>query len=376
MIRATIRWLISSVALLFSVTVLTFLLNALAPGDAAKAILSGQTTSYTPEQYQQVRHELGIDRPLPAQYWHWLDRLLHGSLGTDLFSGEPITRALNERLGASLSIIVGTIALSSLVGIGIGVFSAVRGGLRRQAPRQPVIDRSGRAEFLARPGPGRVLRRPVSALPGHWVRCVLHRSGTVAQQPRASGGDAVVRGFGVHRPPNARRDGRRAGARLRHRTARARVEPPGNRLQARAAQCGDPRRHSARGDVRQPARRHGHHRGRVRHSGTRSAGGHREQCPQSADDRGRRVLFHGGGRHREPARRPLVRMAQSRRCVRHDDVRDRRGSGRGSEPASSGHPSIGPCGRPHVSARHGRGDVPRPARRGGGRSGARRPGGP
>jgi peptide/nickel transport system permease protein len=128
MVRATIRWLISSAALLFSVTVLTFLLNALAPGDAAKAILSGQTTSYTPEQYQRVRHELGIDRPLPAQYWHWLDRLLHGSLGTDLFSGEPITRALNERLGASLSIIVGTIVLSSVVGIGIGVFSAVRGG--------------------------------------------------------------------------------------------------------------------------------------------------------------------------------------------------------------------------------------------------------
>jgi peptide/nickel transport system permease protein len=128
MIRATIRWLISSVALLFSVTVLTFLLNALAPGDAAKAILSGQTTSYTPEQYQQIRHELGIDRPLPVQYWHWLDRLLHGSLGTDLFSGEPITQALGERLGASLSIIVGTVALSSLVGIGIGVFSAVRGG--------------------------------------------------------------------------------------------------------------------------------------------------------------------------------------------------------------------------------------------------------
>jgi peptide/nickel transport system permease protein len=128
MIRATMRWLTSSAVLLFVVTVLTFLLNALAPGDAAKAILSGQTTSYTPQQYQQVRHELGIDRSLPVQYWHWLDRLLHGSLGTDLFSGQPITQALNERLGASLSIIVGTVLVSSLVGIGIGIFSAVHGG--------------------------------------------------------------------------------------------------------------------------------------------------------------------------------------------------------------------------------------------------------
>lgn len=128
MIRATARWLVTSVVLLFAVTVLTFLLSALAPGDAAKALLSGQTTSYTDEQYQHVRHELGIDQSLPVQYWHWLDRLFHGSLGTDLFSGQPITQALNERLGASLSIIIGTVLVSALVGIAIGVFSAVRGG--------------------------------------------------------------------------------------------------------------------------------------------------------------------------------------------------------------------------------------------------------
>jgi peptide/nickel transport system permease protein len=129
MIRAAVRWLASSLALLFAVTVLTFLLSALAPGDAAKAMLSGQTTSYSAEQYQQLRHELGIDQPLPVQYWHWLDRLLHGSLGTDLFSGQPITEALGGRLGASLSIIVGTVLVSGLVGVAAGTFSAVRGGL-------------------------------------------------------------------------------------------------------------------------------------------------------------------------------------------------------------------------------------------------------
>jgi peptide/nickel transport system permease protein len=129
MIRATARWLAYSTTLLFAVTVLTFVLSALAPGDAAKAILSGQTTSYTPEQYQQLRHELGIDQPLPVQYWHWLSGLLHGNLGTDLFSGQPITQALNGRLGASLSIIVGTVLVSALVGVAVGVFSAVRSGL-------------------------------------------------------------------------------------------------------------------------------------------------------------------------------------------------------------------------------------------------------
>jgi peptide/nickel transport system permease protein len=128
MVRAALRWLASSLVLLFAVTALTFVLSSLAPGDAAKAILSGQTTSYTPEQYQQVRHQLGIDEPLPVQYWHWLYRLLHGSLGTDLFSGQPVTEALNGRLTASLSIIAGTVVVSGLVGVGLGVASALRGG--------------------------------------------------------------------------------------------------------------------------------------------------------------------------------------------------------------------------------------------------------
>jgi peptide/nickel transport system permease protein len=129
MIRAMVRWLGSSVVLLFVVTALTFVLASLAPGDAAKSILSGQTTSYTPQQYQQIRHELGIDQPLPVQYWHWLSRLLHGSLGTDLFSGQPVTQALNGRLGASLSMIIGTVIVSAVAGVAIGVLGAVRGGL-------------------------------------------------------------------------------------------------------------------------------------------------------------------------------------------------------------------------------------------------------
>jgi peptide/nickel transport system permease protein len=127
-LRAAARWLGSSLVLLFAVTALTFVLNSLAPGDAAQAILSGQTTSYTPEQYEQVRHQLGIDRPLAEQYGHWVAGLLHGNLGTDLFSGQPVTDMLTGRLGASLSIIVGTVLLSAVVGVAIGVRSAARSG--------------------------------------------------------------------------------------------------------------------------------------------------------------------------------------------------------------------------------------------------------
>ena len=129
MLRDTVRWLVSSLVLLFVITVATFLLASIAPGDAAKAILSSQSGSYTAQQYQQVRHALGIDQPLPAQYWHWLDGVLHGSLGADLFSGQPVTQELNARLGPSLSIIVGTVIVSGLAGVSLGIVSALRGGL-------------------------------------------------------------------------------------------------------------------------------------------------------------------------------------------------------------------------------------------------------
>lgn len=128
MLRQTARWLVSSLVLMFVVTGLTFVLASMAPGDAARAILSSQSGSYTQQQYLQMRHALGIDQPLPVQYWHWLDGTLHGSLGTDLLSGQPVTQALNTRLWPSLSIILGTVLVSGVAGISLGIVSALRGG--------------------------------------------------------------------------------------------------------------------------------------------------------------------------------------------------------------------------------------------------------
>jgi peptide/nickel transport system permease protein len=127
-IRVAARWIASSVALLFAVTALTFVLASIAPGSAVTAVV-GADTSVTPQQYAQVKQQLGLDQPLPVQYWHWLYNLLHGSLGNDLFSGQPVTQALAPRIGASLSIIIATVVVSGAVGVTFGTLSAVRGGV-------------------------------------------------------------------------------------------------------------------------------------------------------------------------------------------------------------------------------------------------------
>lgn len=128
MFRQVARWLISSLVMLFAITALTFVLASMAPGDAAKAILSSDSGSYTAQQYQQMRHALGVDQPLLVQYWHWLDGVAHGSLGSDLFSGQPVVQELNARLAPSLSIILGTVLVAGVTGVGLGIISALRGG--------------------------------------------------------------------------------------------------------------------------------------------------------------------------------------------------------------------------------------------------------
>jgi peptide/nickel transport system permease protein len=214
MLRQTARWLASSLVLLFVITAATFVLASLAPGDAAKAILSSQSGSYTTQQYQQVRHALGIDQPLPVQYWHWLDGVLHGSLGADLFSGQPVTQELNARLGPSLSIIVGTVLVSGLVGVSLGIVSALRGGALGRLV--DVVSLAGLAfpnfwlalvlvELLAVrvqvfPATGYA---PLSTDPGPWLRAIalpvltLSAGGVafVAKQTRDSLSEVMSRDF-------------------------------------------------------------------------------------------------------------------------------------------------------------------------------------
>ncbi|WTW99740.1 ABC transporter permease [Streptomycetaceae bacterium NBC_01309] len=124
-LRLVLRRLVSSVPLLFAVSALTFALVSLVPGDPARTIVGQHATE---QQYAEVRDQLGLDRPLPAQYWNWLKGVFQGDLGTSLFSGEPVTTLLNNRLPVSLSLIVAATVVSGILGVALGLLSARRGG--------------------------------------------------------------------------------------------------------------------------------------------------------------------------------------------------------------------------------------------------------
>jgi peptide/nickel transport system permease protein len=125
MLKLVARRLLQSVPLVFAVTFLTFLLNSFAPNDLARTLLGVDGTA---EQYLALRKELGLDQPLVVQYAQWMWKVLQGDLGTSYFTKESVAGLLNDRVGVTVSIMVGVLIVLVVVGITLGVLSAIQGG--------------------------------------------------------------------------------------------------------------------------------------------------------------------------------------------------------------------------------------------------------
>lgn len=115
--------LLLSAPLLLIVSTLTFLLEALIPGDVARTIVGAQGTQ---QQYLELKHSLGLDQPVLLRYAQWLESALHGDLGASLFNHEPVTALLNARLSVTLSLVVASTVLAAIIGVLLGIGGAVR----------------------------------------------------------------------------------------------------------------------------------------------------------------------------------------------------------------------------------------------------------
>ena len=118
-----VKRLIITIPVLFGMSLLVFSLIHLVPGDPARVML-GLTA--TPNNIATLRHQLGLDQPLWHQYLTWLWHLLHGNLGTDFRSHEPLTQMLLRRLPVTLELTVLASLISVIVAIPLGVLAASR----------------------------------------------------------------------------------------------------------------------------------------------------------------------------------------------------------------------------------------------------------
>jgi peptide/nickel transport system permease protein len=132
MLRLIGRRLALSVPQLLMVSLSTFVLVALIPGDVARTIVGPNATE---EQYRSLRGTLGLDESLPQRYWDWLSGALHGDLGTSLFSQESVSSMLGSRLPVTLSLVIGSTIVATVVGVGLGI-----AGARASGPIGRVVD--------------------------------------------------------------------------------------------------------------------------------------------------------------------------------------------------------------------------------------------
>ena len=125
MLNFVARRLLATVPVLLIVAVLVFLLLRLTPGDPA-AIMAGDAANT--EQIAQIRANLGLERPIPAQFGIWFGHLLSGDLGESFYYKTQVTTLIGQRLEPTLSLAAITIVVAVLVAVPLGVVAAWRFG--------------------------------------------------------------------------------------------------------------------------------------------------------------------------------------------------------------------------------------------------------
>ncbi len=126
-----LRYLAARLALLvpiwFGISVVTFALIRLIPGDLVTIVLGVQGAA-DPSVRARMEAMLDLDKPLPVQYGLWLGRILQGDLGLSLIHSTPVRDEILRRLPATLELTALALSLALCVGMPLGAFSATRHG--------------------------------------------------------------------------------------------------------------------------------------------------------------------------------------------------------------------------------------------------------
>ena len=116
--------LVQSLILFVLVSMIGFAVLHLAPGGPLSrfALVPGLSQA----DIARIGHEMGLDRPLPVQYWEWISRLLVGDWGQSFRDSQPVLAVIGSRLPATLELMIAAILIAIVTGIAIGIMGAVR----------------------------------------------------------------------------------------------------------------------------------------------------------------------------------------------------------------------------------------------------------
>jgi len=121
--RYLIRRLLIAVPILFGITVLSYFIMSLTPGDAVQMMIS---PTISQADIEIRRRALGLDQPVYVRYARWLGELARGNLGYSFSSGAPVTKRVGERVLPTLTLTATALTMSYLIAVPIGVLVATR----------------------------------------------------------------------------------------------------------------------------------------------------------------------------------------------------------------------------------------------------------
>jgi peptide/nickel transport system permease protein len=122
-----VRRILIAIPVLLGISVAGFFALALAPGDPVTSMIDPEALRrMSPEQIEQIRHQLGLDGPIIVRYGRWLADVVRGNLGYSIITSRPGIVELATRIGPTLLLMGTAVAIALLIGIPCGVISAVR----------------------------------------------------------------------------------------------------------------------------------------------------------------------------------------------------------------------------------------------------------
>ncbi|MGH6627423.1 MAG: ABC transporter permease [Burkholderiaceae bacterium] len=125
MLKFLAQRLLAVLPVLLVVAVVVFLILRLTPGDPAAVIAGNNATN---EDIDRIREQLGLTKPLLAQFGIWLSNVLQGDLGYSFYLNKPVTELIAQRIEPTLSLAAGTLALAVLIAVPLGTLAAWRMG--------------------------------------------------------------------------------------------------------------------------------------------------------------------------------------------------------------------------------------------------------
>jgi ABC-type dipeptide/oligopeptide/nickel transport system permease component len=152
MLRFLVGRVLLAVPVLLGVTVVSFLIIHLIPGNPAQVMLFGSNP--TPQQVHDLEDQLGLNDPLYIQYVHYMSALLHGDLGTSFVTGRSVASEITSRAGSTFALSAAAMLVAILIGVPLGIIGGI-------APNS-IGDRVGR--FVSVSG---------VAIPFFWLALIL-----------------------------------------------------------------------------------------------------------------------------------------------------------------------------------------------------------